>query len=519
MSDATAPQPRLPGLLTAVGLAGLTALFVVWVVYEPYLNHDVAQYLTAAQMLVDGAVPYVDFVDTNPPMIVYLSALPALWASLTGMRLATAGLLFFVAIVFATGGLFALLLRRIEPDLERWELGFVGSAWIGAALWVYRSGEFGQRDQILALTVAPFLLLRHARYRTLPVPVAWAVASAVAASLGLALKPHLLAGVAVFEIAHLLRFRHMRQLRAPELWICSALALAYALHFLLVPGMSAFYAHWLGFVARGYDAYGVGAAAVLALMLRSPLIWIHTVLALSLLALLPWRRSSLCFLATGFGAFALVGMALFAFQGKAWLYHVIPFELANLLGATLALLAARRAFPRVQPWVLAGLCIVGLGIAHPAPLRLASRAASAPAFSFADNPLTRAIERWSGPNEAVLFLDTSVVPAFPALTYTGRPAGGRFLCTWPLAFFFHDSSGYAPRPQWERDEEEFYRGLLEDVETRRPRLIFVSTLQPAQATAPYFRISEYLRRRGFFDAIDGYRPVRNVWGFQILVRD
>ena len=78
--------------------------------------------------------------------------------------------------------------------------------------------------------------------------------------------------------------------------------------------MSAFYAHWLGFVARGYEAYGVGLATMLALMLRSPLVWIHTVLALSLLALLPWRRSSLCFLAAGFGAFALVGMALADWQ-------------------------------------------------------------------------------------------------------------------------------------------------------------------------------------------------------------
>jgi len=68
----------MPRFLARIVLAGIVALHLVYVVWTPYLNHDTAAYVSAAQMLLRGARPGVGIVDTNPPTIIYLSALPVM---------------------------------------------------------------------------------------------------------------------------------------------------------------------------------------------------------------------------------------------------------------------------------------------------------------------------------------------------------------------------------------------------------------------------------------------------------
>jgi hypothetical protein len=65
-----------------IGLARLlTVALVVWlgirILSVPQLvNHDAAVYLEAGARLLDGQRPYVDYIETNLPMIHLLSALP-----------------------------------------------------------------------------------------------------------------------------------------------------------------------------------------------------------------------------------------------------------------------------------------------------------------------------------------------------------------------------------------------------------------------------------------------------------
>jgi hypothetical protein len=102
------------------------------------------------------------------------------------------------------------------------------------------------------------------------------------------------------------------------------------------------------------------------------------------------------------------------------------------------------------------------------------------------------------PEERVLFVHTSVGMTFPALTYTGRPYGGRFLCTYPLAFIFHDSYDYVVPDQWKAEEDVIYTMLMEDVLHLRPRLVFIRAASGGQALPAYFKVSTYLKQRGFY---------------------
>ncbi|MGE5532346.1 MAG: hypothetical protein ACM3VW_09545 [Bacteroidota bacterium] len=67
-------QPPLPWpiLLLVIGM------FLALIAAHPdRVNHDSAQHLQIGQMILHGAVPFIDVYDTNPPLIMYLSAIPA----------------------------------------------------------------------------------------------------------------------------------------------------------------------------------------------------------------------------------------------------------------------------------------------------------------------------------------------------------------------------------------------------------------------------------------------------------
>ena len=68
-------------LLLAVAFAGSLA----YILFNP-LSTSVgsALYLQAGELLLEGQMPYVDFVDVNPPLIIYFSALWAGAAKLLG---------------------------------------------------------------------------------------------------------------------------------------------------------------------------------------------------------------------------------------------------------------------------------------------------------------------------------------------------------------------------------------------------------------------------------------------------
>ena len=78
----------------ALLLVGL-ALVGVWQTPER-INADCALRLQEAELLLNGAVPYLDFVDIDRPLITYLNVLPVGWpgrsASLRSSLLADSSL-------------------------------------------------------------------------------------------------------------------------------------------------------------------------------------------------------------------------------------------------------------------------------------------------------------------------------------------------------------------------------------------------------------------------------------------
>ena len=517
-------------MLARAVLVGIVAIHVVFLVWTPYLNHDAAAYVSAAQLLLRGGRPGIEIVDTNPPMIIYLTALPVIVAGWLHVSASASVLLFFFGAIAVGGVLFVRALRVARP-IEPGTADLVLALWFLLSLRIYWSmgmlrvgGDFGQRDQLIFAWLAPFVVLRAARYLDRRVPVGLASVIAILAAVAIAMKPFFVVPVCGCELLFALSFKRVRTvLAAPDWWVVVIGQAVFLLHFVVVPGGSAFLTRWLPQIVRGYSAYGSPIGVVLQGATHGPRAYVWAIALVVLCSHPLWRRSRESVLPGGFGWFAALSLLLYMVEAKGWSYQLWPYYGALLMGS--ALLVVETLGDRTAG-AARGACVVCVCgalvvLTLPAPPRpsLLARRLAAPPFSFPMNGVAAVIEALSAPDDRILMLSTSVLDSYPALTYTGRLPASRFVsAAFPLAFFFSGSRDYEVPAAWRQEEAQFYAALVDDARAWSPRLAFVHD-GPGQALPAGFRVTRYLERRGFFEsALSAYVPVGRVADFLVYLR-
>ena len=487
--------------LTTVSL-GIVLLTFFTIIYNPVLHHDVAQYLTAGQMFIGGAWPYVDIIDTNLPMIIYINAIPAAFSKLTHVPLVVAGILLFYVLTIITMLILGKILRVSFPELTRQKIQFIYIVWLFIALFSYRIKVFGQREQLIFLFLAPFLALRNARYMEVKIPLLLSITTTFFAFCAVAIKPFYILPVLIIEAIQMGVHRcFLKPFIFVETLMFFSLSLLYMVHFYFFPGMSSFYDYWLIFMIRGYKAYEVGVNRIIIDLLYNPSIYMFCFLAFFLCFIYLYKKNSLFLLSSCFGWFACCTLVLFLWQAKGWPYQLLPFYYSTIIGIALAFIATPKPF--VKELFLCSIIFTGASFLimfdfNSRVFTLQDRTLRVSQILIPKNKLTNMIESLTTPNDRVLFLSTSVDPGFPALTYTERMPGSRFLIMFPIAFFFKHSINYVPEKSMRDDEVMFYEMLKKDVTTLKPKLVFITIRDNLQVTPSYFKITEYLKKRGFY---------------------
>jgi hypothetical protein len=104
------PVARRTALVYLVCAACLSALLFAWE-RGAYPNYAEGVYLFSARMILDGAVPYRDFIAAHPPLLFYAgTAVLGAWDSIDAIRVALAG----AAVV--SGGLVAVAVMRLTAS-------------------------------------------------------------------------------------------------------------------------------------------------------------------------------------------------------------------------------------------------------------------------------------------------------------------------------------------------------------------------------------------------------------------
>ncbi|UCG32170.1 MAG: hypothetical protein JSU68_10945 [Phycisphaerales bacterium] len=480
-ADAYAALPRPDGPAPSGRVADLSVLLAFAVlVFLPRLSppwnidHDVAWYNYAAARVLDGGTLYVDVIDLNPPLIVYLHMPPVLLARALGCAEIPTLMAYISFVVLISLGLSYWVLRRwdcFDSQIFR-RLFFLG---LMIALVAVPGLAFGQREHLMLVMLVPYVLAAGGRAAGVQFPRLLMLVIGLWAGVGLALKPYFLLAPVAVQAYLVFGPVGRRVLRSPENLGLAAVVGLYALHFLFLPSDMR-----IGFwntVRMARETYGAYTEPWTVIAAQG-----HVLMCLLLLVAYALVGSSVTLRHLArvlvLASAALLLAALW--QQKGWPYHFLPALVFGwLTAAVLAIGIVQREEllrlmfrpgPKSLALILTGGLFLAAGVIDVRHFR------SPPMGGIA--PIVKKTSR-EADGEPIMAFSTSVYPMFPLVNFTGLPWSSRFNCLWLLPGVYADVDGvtspfpYHPSDQMHPIERYVIDCVVQDMTSRPPRLVFV----------------------------------------------
>jgi hypothetical protein len=190
------------------------------------LNNDLKGLFYSTRRLLEGAVPYRDYVEVNPPFITLLLVLPYSLSQWLHTPLPDTYYACVIALILLSLMTANRLIRATL--LTPWQQAVAISAMAVALLTTsFISGVFADREHLLMVLIAPWLVLFAPLPAAAPLPRAWRITAACLAAIGFAIKPYFYVFFVTTTAYSLWRTRAWRSLISIENAIVCAVALAY----------------------------------------------------------------------------------------------------------------------------------------------------------------------------------------------------------------------------------------------------------------------------------------------------
>ena len=524
---------RYLGLLTLVGAIGLVPQFLSRTL------PDISFLLYAAGRVLDGATLYVDLIEINPPLIVWLN-LPIVGAARAlGISEIVVYRIAVTLLLIASAAISARILRRMAEHAPSVLPSFRLSVLLAVfALFVLPRLDWGEREHLMLALVLPYLLLGVARISprspregatgarasvatravaTIPdasAPVgrfapSGVTAIALAAALGIAIKPQF---VVLWFVREAIVFAHTRRL-TPEGLVVPLAGVAY------LGAVAVFAPGYFELVRTHGPAYqtfihnpllvtallGDGAALAIGALIVAIALWRWT--GRAELRLMLAGATLACYLAA-------------VFQLKGWRYHYLPaLTLGWILFVVLAL-SVRRPLARWTERLfasIAGASALTVALVAVAGAILQATDPLDPRYD-ADPSIGRLLPvlREHASGRPVMVLSPNMASGFPLTQYAGTRWVQRYSNLWPVVAAY-DSAIKDPAPFRFRSpadadplEAELRGSVAEDLARGSPDLVLVLRTGPDEPRWGMRRLDliEYLSAdSGFAQAFASYDSV------------
>lgn len=335
--------------IVSILLLASVAAVILFIALRSPLKDDIAWLLYVARRWMAGSELYIDVVEVNPPLIVWISAIPlaiARWLDIgsqfVAMPVFVAGVLgcawWTAGLLCPRGGLFA---ERLPVF-----------ATIGSCLLILPAGDLGQREHLLVAAFMPYLVLFARSIDGKPAPLAATLAAGALAGLGCALKPRY---GAVFAVLECLAFtRGLRPWRWMPIAAGGTLVTYGAMVAILCP------AYLRRAVPMALALYGATDVPFVNLLADSTMLLSGQAVAIGLFWL---RRRSLTDynLMLTLMVFSATSTVVCFIDGKDWYYHRLPATVITVLALLLwiATEIAQRHW-RIRGPILAAAVAVGV---------------------------------------------------------------------------------------------------------------------------------------------------------------
>jgi hypothetical protein len=463
----------------------ICAAISAYVGLHGYINPDCGWLISATGRWLAGERLYVDVIETNPPLVIYLTAIPLLIGQKFGFNPVDS----FVVFVAALSAISAIIsVSKVESKPL--------SYWLIFALILIPAVNFGQREHFFLIFATPYFMQLFRERKP-------SILLAIFAAIGFALKPYFLifwlfavlfSKVKIFDITN---------------FIIGFLLAGYAAYvYFCVPQ----YMDLLPSLLKYYNAF--------ALPLNTVLLSVGVALSFYLIPLLVFAVKypkefdyQLKFISALFFAAMICAVA----QLKGWSNHQLP---AYFFGGVLALLITLKTYPkRKELWgkviiaISALILLVQLGLGAFGNYRVATK--------LNDKELSSLVEVLDmyATQGYVYNLGFDLPDLYPALNYSSAKSSSRYGHLWMLPGIYENmqlQNGVAKfhQPGKRSDDETVLIGeIIGDIARKPPKLILVSDKEylTKQGVGFKFDFIGYLSQEEDFKRIfANYRKVSEV---------
>jgi hypothetical protein len=414
-------NPSRRPLVSAISLLVLTVVLglVLFVTLRSPLKDDIAWLLYVARRWMAGRELYIDLVEVNPPLIIWISAVPLQIAKWLNVDAQFVAMPVFIVAVLSSAGWAARLLR---PRGGIFADALPVFAIMGSALLILPAADLGQREHLLLAAFLPYIVLFARSLDGEPTPLSVSLVAGVLAGLGCALKPRYAGIFAVLECVALTR--GLRPWRAMPLAAGAALVGYAGLVAVVCP------AYLQRAVPMALALYGATDVSFLSLLSNSVLLLSGEVVAVGLLWL---RRRSLTdySLMLTLVVVAATSTVVCFIDGKDWYYHRLPATISTVLALllwTATELVQHRGRVR-WPLVVAGLAVTVFCVSSVRRLEPEAVEAVEPTQTAVDR--LEMIIRSEHARTYIAFSEW-IALGFPVVNETGVTWASRFDSMWAL---------------------------------------------------------------------------------------
>ena len=511
-------SPRLEPLLLVL----LFALPVIWLAgyFFPPINHDVGAILDVTERWIDGEKLYVQVIDENLPLTFIVHALPVLTA-----KILPGGVPFWFT-AWVVAGIFASFyacsrLVRLVPSADHALTEALLPPVLLFLFTVLPNEHFGQREHLMFVASAPYLIASMARAEGVPPGRTSAIAIGLVAGIFFAMKPYYLAIPAAVELFLLTRRGWRATFSDPIPWAIFAVAFGHLV--LMYTVFSAYGRFVMPMALESYEPIGDASwEQVLTSNVMLP----------TLIALLIFGAFAI-FLTRALAARALLAFGLGAAvsaiaQAKGWPYHVLPALSGAILLATFTL---SQTIDRYLPISRSGHRLPVAVISATLMVLLYFQAALyTPPFykqrQYEDSigGILRHIVEQNAPHRTIMTLSPGIYPFWPMLNYVHGRMTMRFLTMWVIQGVYADCEDFPAlynAPDTMGDTEKFvFDAVSEDFANGKPDLLILDTIPGMRrCQGKVFDYLEYFQQNKVFaDAFENYEHLMDVDRYKIYRR-
>lgn len=471
---------------------------------HPLLTYpDQAAYLQMAELIANGKLPYIDFFEWNPPLIMYLNLIPLMLSKM--LHVPVIAVFNYSVIALCAFSAFTSLLFASRYMSKQQLTVFLPLLFAATYFNLNQTTNIGEREHLFIVAYLPFLILRGLAWQGKKISKFDAILSAIVAAVGMALKPQFAASAALVELCFYCQFRTLKVFARPEIYTVLAVFALYLFGLMLLPAsVWDVYLHQV--VPLYVNGLSYSSRALIYMLRLDPnfyLPFVHLLVTLPFALVFSRYNQWIAPL----GIFALSFVFHYIYGDQAWPYRYIPmtgslFMLDGLLvGMLVDKIFSRPNFSKLANLTLGFTIIAAASYATYSELtnESANRAISTQAFNMTNigyqgeclasdfDPLVFSILNQTKIDDSVIFIGNGIDPGFPAILQSGRKLGTRYLfCTLP---YIDHCASQSKDQHWEEMAESVVANYGQDIIKNKPAVIYIQQRQ----------MEELLSRYHFFD--------------------